>query len=249
MDEATWLTTYHLADLLEHYDQRSQWGHAQAPGFCWERLKRWVEACREKLPLARGPDTHSLATGGIVRSDAQVWACRSGDTRTWKIRADLFRDVFGNPWRKVNLPFLFEQCRTCKGTGRVAIPNTFICGNPVLQKCFDCHGIGNRCRGCPWLTPDVRGLAEAASESPDHGIMAILADALEEAGCDSEILLWHLRGLEPCRWCMLGSHGSEQACGGRGYGRHKDGRLHGLMKLECDHVPGCWALYALMGEN
>jgi hypothetical protein len=48
---------------------------------------------------------------------------------------------------------------------------------------------------CPWLTPSVLSLARAAYEdrSFDPVRLAILADALEEAGCDKEALLDHLR--------------------------------------------------------
>jgi hypothetical protein len=55
-----------------------------------------------------------------------------------------------------------------------------------------------------WRTPTVRGLAEAAYQerSLPHGTLdpdrlAILADALEEAGCDSDQILGHLRGPGP----------------------------------------------------
>jgi hypothetical protein len=54
--------------------------------------------------------------------------------------------------------------------------------------------------GAPWLTPTVAGLARAAYEErslPDGALdrvrLAILADALEEAGCPEGALLEHLR--------------------------------------------------------
>jgi hypothetical protein len=65
---------------------------------------------------------------------------------------------------------------------------------------------GNPFRPCvitgTWLTADVRTLAEAAYEERflpsgtlDPVRLGVLADALEEAGCTSEAILDHLRGL------------------------------------------------------
>ncbi len=45
-----------------------------------------------------------------------------------------------------------------------------------------------------WLTADAVGLARAAHELGEFNRLPILADALEEAGCDSADLLEHLRG-------------------------------------------------------
>ncbi len=46
-----------------------------------------------------------------------------------------------------------------------------------------------------WLSPDAIGLARAAFASADFSLLPVLADALEEAGCDSADLLGHLRGV------------------------------------------------------
>jgi hypothetical protein len=44
-----------------------------------------------------------------------------------------------------------------------------------------------------WLTGDVRQLCEAIEISQDYGVMPILGDALEDAGCDDRRLLDHCR--------------------------------------------------------
>jgi hypothetical protein len=47
-----------------------------------------------------------------------------------------------------------------------------------------------------WLTYRdgvVRGLAEKMHETGDYFAMPILADALQEAGCENELILWHCR--------------------------------------------------------
>jgi hypothetical protein len=45
-----------------------------------------------------------------------------------------------------------------------------------------------------WRTPTVLGLARLILASPEEGLYSVLADALEEAGCDNEELL------KCCRW-------------------------------------------------
>lgn len=44
-----------------------------------------------------------------------------------------------------------------------------------------------------WRTSDVMSLATGIERSQDYGAMPILADALQDAGCDSDDLLNHLR--------------------------------------------------------
>lgn len=45
-----------------------------------------------------------------------------------------------------------------------------------------------------WLTSTVVALARRADEGQEFGVLPILADALQDAGCDDEELLAHLRG-------------------------------------------------------
>lgn len=48
-----------------------------------------------------------------------------------------------------------------------------------------------------WVTPTVTAIARQMYESRDFSAMPILADALEDAGCNSEAILSHCRGAEP----------------------------------------------------
>jgi hypothetical protein len=48
-----------------------------------------------------------------------------------------------------------------------------------------------------WVTPTVVPLARAIDEVRDFGRLPVLADALEEAGCDDGVLLAHCRGEGP----------------------------------------------------
>ena len=48
-----------------------------------------------------------------------------------------------------------------------------------------------------WLTDTVRDLATHIYEAREFGAMPILADALQDAGCDSEPVLSHCRANKP----------------------------------------------------
>jgi hypothetical protein len=55
-----------------------------------------------------------------------------------------------------------------------------------------------------WLTSTVVGLARQMYESRDFSPMPILADALQDAGCDSDDILDHCRGPGPhVRGCWV----------------------------------------------
>lgn len=55
-----------------------------------------------------------------------------------------------------------------------------------------------------WVTSTVHALADQMYESRDFGTMPILADALQDAGCDSDDILDHCRGSRPhARGCWV----------------------------------------------
>jgi hypothetical protein len=70
-------------------------------------------------------------------------------------------------------------CRDCGGTGRVELPGDSGHG-PWPEPCFPCRGTG-------WLHDGEL----------DPARLAVLSDALEDAGCDNADLLAHLRGFGP----------------------------------------------------
>jgi len=63
-----------------------------------------------------------------------------------------------------------------------------------------------------WHGGAVRLIAERVAQTWDFSALPVLADALQDAGCEDEYLLAHLRGPGP-------------------------------------HVPGCWALEAVLGRS
>lgn len=128
--------------------------------------------------------------------------------------AALLRYIVGNPWRPVTLPFR-QNCPN----GRTGRCNVYSGLQQDHRKAPRCGGCGTDW-ACPWLTPDVLTLAEAAyaerarecGNCGGHGFiyddappcapcggtgaiddgtldpfrLALVADALEEAGCRGE---------------------------------------------------------------
>jgi len=69
-----------------------------------------------------------------------------------------------------------------------------IFGNPFRPTAFDLS----------WRTATAVGLARALYDSRDFAAMPVLADALEDAGCDNADVLSHCRGLGPhVRGCWV----------------------------------------------
>jgi hypothetical protein len=121
--------------------------------------------------------------------------------------------------------------------------------------CLTCFGSGTTndhypplpCPACSCVTPTVLSIARAAYEAgPDKcpGRLAVLSDALEEAGCDNQALLMHLRGKELCTACY--GTGTYRTTEGVSYGCPLCGDGinpgAGWRTLPISHVRGCWAL-------
>jgi hypothetical protein len=101
----------------------------------------------ESYQLLRGAQWAAIATHDVPAE--------------WHAQSDLFRDIFGNPFRPVS--FLSE-----------------------------------------WRTSTAVTLAQQMYDSRDFSAMSILADALQDAGCDSADILDHCRGPGPhVRGCWV----------------------------------------------
>jgi len=69
-----------------------------------------------------------------------------------------------------------------------------VVGNPFLPESIDQN----------WLTSTVVALAQRAYQTRDFSLMPILADALQDAGCDNAAILDHCRGSSPhVRGCWV----------------------------------------------
>lgn len=152
-----------------------------------------------------------------------------------EIVCEIFRDVFGNLFCDVSLPW------SLPGSSQFVHWRS---GEPV--------SLDPRCV-CPWRTPDVLALAGGAYDSNDFSALPVLADALEEAGCDRHILLRHLRGEQEEHRCYrCGGSGTVRVSSFDYSGWHPcpDCKESGYrwMPRKHDHVRGCWALELLLTE-
>jgi hypothetical protein len=168
----------------------------------------WVVADQDPEFAARGSlDVHY----GTVFGNPEPWWQRA--------KAELLRDIVGNPFQPVVMPCTRDSWRG------------------------------------DWLTPTVAGLARTAYDEREVGVagqispdrLFILADALEEAGCDSEPLMSHLRQSGPTLTRVQELRSGPVGCCNK-Y----------LDRMDCDciaracqrlHVRGCWALDLLLGKE
>lgn len=122
---------------------------------------------------------------------AKGWTERGSGPPFYSERADILRDIVGNPFRPVKMP----PAEYLRFDG-IEIRST-----PILS------------RGL-WQTPQVLAIAQTAYDSRDFSGLPVLADALEDAGCSDENVLEHLRGTECELCCGVGKRGYCKYCRG-----------------------------------
>ncbi len=156
-----------------------------------------------QLPPWRGeidpkPDNE---TCWVVHSPVALEAAQKAISTDHAVaEAAILRDIIGNPWRPVQLPFVSDPCGKCGGDGGwwMSYPDEMYQADVLSRwrECSDCYGSGHTARHCPWLTPTVLNIAQTIYDTQDFGLMPFLADALEDAGCDNMEILNHCRGRE-----------------------------------------------------
>lgn len=210
----------------------------------------------------------------------------SGEADAWQL-ADIHRDIVGNPFRPVVLHG--PKCETCHGRGKIRNYKQFppdpryrladslavpLMNPPTVIVEEDCPGCGGtRHQPCPWITPLFVSLAQGAYDNRlpsgqlDPEILAVLSDALEDAGCAGErcskcqgrgtyivqtgksrvaddnglssaVTFAECRG---CRHC-----GGDDARKGTGKIPHP---LLAHLRSPGPHWRGCWAVDLLLGKE
>jgi hypothetical protein len=127
---------------------------------------------------------------------------------------------------------------------------------PATQAALLRDVIGDPFRPVPpaprrWLTPAVRGIAGRAYDLRDWGALPILADALQEAGCEDEDVLMHCRGKGRCPDC-LGKGGCCDLKDEAGIwgDMHRCFPCVGSGRVDSGpHVRGCWCVDMLIGKS
>jgi uncharacterized protein (TIGR02996 family) len=164
----------------------------------WVRLdddgRRSVEVAER---YADGNEVPLLDTNDAVSLTDAEWGARlvaSGSVKTCEAatRADILRDIFGNPWRPVRLDTTRPACPHCRSTRFIAIS----VDEMACLACFKRFCWSNDWCKCPWLTWSndlIPTMARHIYDDRAWGELPILADALEEAGCAEEEILRHCR--------------------------------------------------------
>lgn len=146
----------------------------------------------------------------------------------------LVRDLFGNPFRPVEPEECYLDDHYCRTHGRDL---AFVA--PGLYRCPD----GRAAFRATLATPAVQGIARRAYDCQDFAALPVLADALEEAGCEDGPLLRHLRTDRDCPGC------------GRRWDCLPDDRRPGcpwcgqVLPRQAPHARGCWALDVVLGKS
>jgi hypothetical protein len=114
----------------------------------------------------------------------------------------------GHEWHRTFQAAYFEAVRPVANLLRCIFPNVV---NPAR---FDAN----------WRTDTTRGIARRIFDTQDFTAMPILADAIQDAGCEDERILAHCRG-----------------------GQTAEGLPAGGWPIGCGpHVRGCWVLEAIL---
>jgi len=196
-------------------------------------------------------------TSEQIDSSFDVWI---NHCHTWSqfgcdlaVRCDILREIFPPP--------LIEKvdCEPCFGSGL----------QHPTRSCDKCKGRGLRLESrfgkypfpTAWRTSTVIDLANGMYGNGDFYAMPILADALEEAGCDDEWILSYCRGKVRC-WCarfdgLTGETGRnpymtiEQMRGEKECSPciHCKGSGFRTPEEPVQHIRGCWAVDLILNEE
>lgn len=170
--------------------------------------------------------------------------------RIAEYQVNLLHDIAGSPFRPVVLPEA-EVCRQPYLNPEV-IRLAQSAYDSAWVQCEKCQGRGKVPDGVPYGNISVcevcKGTGHFGDGMMDENTLMILADALEEAGCEQEALLLHLRGKELCPECLGTREVSDDSGGNVGRVRHCYCGT-GWIPLRGPHVRGCWAVDLLLGKT
>ncbi len=203
MTETEWLASDNPAAMLRHLTHEvhvaedAVGDHPRSVQLVSDRqLRLFARACVEQGQTHLREIPEDYTPGGMT---SLAWAtnCATGlpGGPSKEATAAILRDIGSNPFRPVTLPSVCLNCGSDSQEADVDYPCCGRCGRVVF--------------GCLWLTPTVRAIAQIAyNERPPSGFLdplrlAVLADALMDAGCDDGDLLQHLRNSPHVRGCWV----------------------------------------------
>lgn len=196
MTEQEWLTSEDPAAMLRTVRREHETGQSNVARVSDRKLRLWVEACRQRAGVS---DHFDIYNAGL-RLAVEYWCGEDGRPLSRADRAALLRDIVGNPFRPVTVsrlegrpggdrcrvfvPWLtptvvslaqaayderVAPCGRCGGSGTLLDIEDFDTDARTEESCGRCHGTG---------------IIDDGTLDPVR--LAILADALEEAGCPAE---------------------------------------------------------------
>lgn len=264
MTESEWLASDDPRAMLEalrtHTARRADGDRIRSAGepsdrklrllLCALWRSRWgqlIPECRASIARVERGEWDGRPDGSIITGDTgpslrnsllTLDACHRGGEPGMPFReqAAVLRDLVGNPFR----PVRWSSCDHCHGTGWRTKIDRDNPGGSVSRPCRKCGP-----------NPTVLSLATAAYEDrlPDGALdpvrLMVLADAMEEAGCEEGGgLLAHLRGQCP-------------VCKGAGSCAREDAGVYYWPCEMCDatgrvktaHYRGCHVLDLILGRE
>ena len=266
MTESEWLASTDPRAMLDWAHQTADNGpHPNQPRnvVSDRKLRLFACACCWGVSQALGEDAEQLIEWDKhPANNAAGWAMAwAGDQTkpTPAERAAILREIIGNPWR--HRPLVANPPENWLTWNSGTIPR-------LAQKAYE-ERPGRRCENCNGsgynknrhTEPFVGVYSDCncncgriADGSLDPVRLAVLADALEEAGCEDVRILQHLRGMERCPLCVRVNANSEadacSVCGQLGaIGPFGKPCSPGWIPLRAPHVRGDWAIDLLLGRE
>lgn len=191
MTEEQWLTSEDPQRMLTYVVRSAEpYESRVGPRLASDRkLRLWVEASRGwskgYYEMTVDPYCNWTEFAVEVARNGNTYFGSNSPTYNPQGLAALLREVVGNPFR----PVTHQANRLKRHIGGAYFPD----GKARTEwEKAESPGLNPA-----WLTATVLAIAQAAYDERDWGRLHVLADALEEAGCDHADLLSHLRGLGP----------------------------------------------------
>lgn len=195
----------------------------------WEITKNQVFAVGGTIAdmISRGEQSipgmcrYILACNRADSEGLQGDARRVAIIETWKDygksqQADLLREIFYNPFQPAPLQWVEGELQEF---------------DVLAQHGF--HHPTQYYKTVTWLTPTVENLARSIYKNIDWEAIPILADALEEAGCENKEVLMHCHGED---WYEVDPD-------------YQPGKVVRRKLANPIHVRGCWVLDLLLKKH
>jgi hypothetical protein len=213
MTEAEWLAGGHVGELIDYLRETGRAGARRSRLYAcalarllWDGLghdahRRLVESAEAfadgRIPFGALAEARAVASGFPERYTAEGFDGEK--VCPGRVAFDAAREdaAAGAWWAWGNAALVCEYLPQVPGTGRIDLAGILrdIFGNPFRPVPF----------AAEWRTDTALALARQMYESRDFSAMPILADALQDAGCDSDDVLNHCReaGAVHVRGCWV----------------------------------------------